>query len=158
MSNDINVYTATGRLGADPELRYFPNGGAFLNLSVAVGRSWKDAGTGEKKSATLWMPVILTEKQAEAVAKLAKKGRRVAFSGELVTRKWQDQGGNDRYTTECRANRFQFMDYVEDGAAPAASAAPSSRQPSQRDTRAASTRQPAPPNHGGFDDDDIPFD
>lgn len=161
MSNDINVFTATGRLGNDPELKYFPNGDAFLNLSVAIGRSWKDKTSGERKKSATWAAVVLTGKLAENIAQFAKKGRRCAFTGEMKTRKYTGNDQVERTVTEFVATRFEFMDFVEDEQ----SARPSAGSPTGRPTatppnRAGTDRgraAPAPSDYGGFDDDDIPF-
>lgn len=99
--SDLNICTFTGRLGADPEIKSFQNGGRIANLRLAVGSSWKDRQTGERKERTEWVSVSITNDGLIGVAeRFLKKGSRIAISGEFRTRKWSDQQGNDRYTSE----------------------------------------------------------
>lgn len=99
--SDINICTFTGRLGADPEVKSFQNGGRICNMRLAVGESWKDKSTGERKERTEWVSVSITNDGLIGVAeRFLKKGSRLAISGQMRTRKWQDQSGNDRYSTE----------------------------------------------------------
>ena len=98
---DLNICTFTGRLGADPEVKSFQNGGRICNLRIAVGESWKDKNTGERKERAEWVSVVITNDGLIGVAeRFLRKGSRVAISGKFRTRKWQDQSGNDRYSTE----------------------------------------------------------
>jgi single-strand DNA-binding protein len=105
--NDLNQCTFTGRLGADPEVRTTQSGKAVTSLRLAVGESWRDKATGEKKEKTEWVSVIIWN---EALGKVAstycKKGSRILIQGSLQTRKWQDQSGADRYSTEVVLNGF----------------------------------------------------
>lgn len=105
--SDINICTFTGRLGADLEVKSFANGGRIANLRLAVGQSWKDKGSGERKERTEWISVAITNDGLIGVAeRFLKKGSRIAISGEMRTRKWQDQSGNDRYSTEIVIGAF----------------------------------------------------
>lgn len=97
----LNRVILCGRLGADPESRSFPNGGKVVNLRVATSETWKDKNTGERKEKTEWHSVaIFNEGIAGVAERFLKKGSEVLIEGRLETRKWQDQSGNDRYTTE----------------------------------------------------------
>lgn len=97
----LNKVQLIGNLGADPEVRSFQNGGQVCNLRVACSESWKDKQTGEKKEKTEWVSVaIFTEGLVGVAERYLKKGSKVYIEGKLQTRKWQDQAGNDRYSTE----------------------------------------------------------
>ena len=100
----INKVILIGHLGQDPEVRYMPNGNAVANFSVATSESWKDKQTGETRDRTEWHRVVVFGKLAEIVGEYVKKGTQVYLEGQLQTRKWQDQAGNDRYTTEVVIN------------------------------------------------------
>lgn len=95
-----------GNLGNDPEIRYMPNGGAVANISVATSESWKDKTTGEQKEKTEWHRVSIFGKLAEIAGEYLRKGSTVYIEGQLQTRKWQDQQGQDRYTTEIVVQGF----------------------------------------------------
>ena len=101
MAGSVNKVTILGNLGQDPEVRSFDNGGKVCNLSVATSESWKDKKTGEKRERTEWHRVAIF---AEGIVRVAEqylsKGSKVYIEGQLETRKWQDQSGQDRYTTE----------------------------------------------------------
>jgi single-strand DNA-binding protein len=100
MSNDLNLCQFIGRLGQDPEIRYLPNGNPVANLSLAVGSQWKDKNTGQKQEHTEWVRVTVFGNLAEIAGKYLNKGSQVYISGSFKTRKWQDQQGQDRYSTE----------------------------------------------------------
>ncbi|MCX8614327.1 single-stranded DNA-binding protein [Gilliamella sp. B3766] len=100
----INKVILVGNLGQDPEIRYMSNGSAVANFTVATSELWKDRQTGEQKDRTEWHRVIVFGKLAEIVGKYVKKGTQVYLEGQLQTRKWQDQSGNDRYITEVVIN------------------------------------------------------
>ncbi|SER26016.1 single-strand binding protein [Rosenbergiella nectarea] len=99
-SKGVNKMILVGRLGQDPEVRYAPSGACFANLSVATSESWRDKQTGEQKEITEWHRVVISGKLAEIAGEYLRKGSEVYLEGKLRTRKWQDQSGNDRYTTE----------------------------------------------------------
>ena len=100
----INRVILIGNLGQDPEIRYMPNGNAVANFSVATSESWKDKQTGETRDRTEWHRVVVFGKLAEIAGQYLKKGTQVYLEGQLQTRKWQDQSGQDRYTTEVVIN------------------------------------------------------
>lgn len=101
MSGSVNKCIVIGNLGADPESRSFPNGGKVVNLRVATSESWKDKTSGEKKERTEWHSVaIMNEPLAKIAEQYLKKGSKVYIEGQLETRKWQDQSGAERYSTE----------------------------------------------------------
>jgi single-strand DNA-binding protein len=149
-----------GRLGRDPEVRYTKDGTAVANLNLATDEQWTDKG-GEKQERTEWHRVVLWGRHAEVASEYLQKGRLVYVEGRLETRKWQDQSGQDRYTTEIRALNFQMLDRGEGG----------SRQPAEGGSRPGPPRrapagpQPAPPPPPTDEapsgpppsDDDIPF-
>ena len=101
MAGSVNKVIIVGNLGQDPEVKSFQNGGRICNLRIATSESWKDKATGEKKERTEWHSVVLQSDGLVGVAeRYLKKGSKVYIEGSLRTRKWQDQSGNDRYTTE----------------------------------------------------------
>lgn len=99
-SRGINKVILVGHLGNDPEIRYMPSGSAMANITLATSESWRDKNTGEQKEKTEWHRVALFGKLAEIAGEYLKKGSQVYIEGQLQTRKWQDQSGQDRYTTE----------------------------------------------------------
>ncbi|GLT16311.1 single-stranded DNA-binding protein [Vibrio zhanjiangensis] len=99
-SRGINKVILVGNLGSDPEVRYMPNGGAVANITIATSESWRDKTTGEQREKTEWHRVSLFGKLAEVAGEYLRKGSQVYIEGQLQTRKWQDQNGQDRYTTE----------------------------------------------------------
>lgn len=97
----VNKVIIVGNVGRDPEVRSFPNGGKVCNLRVATSETWKDKQTGERKERTEWHSIsILVEGLVGIAEKYLRKGSKVYIEGQLETRKWQDQSGNDRYSTE----------------------------------------------------------
>lgn len=101
MAGSVNKVILVGNLGADPEVRTFQNGGKVCNLRIATSESWKDRNTGQKQERTEWHSVaIFSEGLAGVAERFLRKGSKVYIEGQLRTRKWQDQSGNDRYSTE----------------------------------------------------------
>lgn len=100
MIKGINKVIIVGNLGSDPEIRYMQNGSAVAGFSVATSESWKDKTTGETKDSTEWHRVVLFGKLADVAGQYLSKGSQVYIEGQLKTKKWQDQQGQDRYTTE----------------------------------------------------------
>ena len=101
MAGSVNKVIILGNLGADPEVRSFPNGGKVCNLRIATSENWKDKNTGEKREKTEWHSVaIFSEPLVRIAEQYLRKGSKVYIEGQLETRKWQDQSGQDRYTTE----------------------------------------------------------
>lgn len=162
MARGINKVLIMGNLGADPEVRYMPSGGAVANLRVATTEAWKDRQSGEKQERTEWHRIVLYNRLGEIAAQYLKKGSRVFVEGSIRTNKWQDQNGNDRYTTEIIGSSMQLMDSKgSSGSAAfddeAASSAPaSSSNSSQGSGGKTSSKAPATTADEEFDDD-IPF-
>ncbi|HWQ38380.1 MAG TPA: single-stranded DNA-binding protein [Burkholderiales bacterium] len=150
----VNKVILIGNLGRDPEVRYLPSGDAVANLSIATTETWKDKN-GEKQEQTEWHRVALFGKQAEIAGEYLKKGSQVYIEGRLQTRKWTDKEGQERFTTEIRAERMQMLGSRSGGSermpAPEEERAPPSG--AAKKTAAAGTKA------GNFDDmeDDIPF-
>ena len=154
MARGVNKVIIVGNLGNDPDTRYMPSGSAVTNLSVATNESWKDKQTGEQKDRTEWHRVAMFGRLAEIAAEYLRKGSQVYIEGRLRTRKWQDQNGNDRWTTEIIADEMQMLGGRSGAGAPAMSD---------------SGPPPGPPSGGGGGapgggagssgdfDDDIPF-
>lgn len=167
MARGVNKVILIGNMGKDPEMRSFPNGDAYCNLTLATSESWTDKTSGEKKERTEWHNLVFTRKLAEIVGQYLKKGSKIYVEGSLRTRKWQDKEGLDRYTTEIHVQDMQMLDgrnaggesddrgsggggdayWSASGGGGQRRAAPQQRQ------------QPAqqPAGDGGFEDDDIPF-
>ncbi len=150
MARGVNKVILIGNLGNDPEVRYMPNGGAVANITVATSEQWKDKQTGEPQERTEWHRVVLYRRLAEIAGEYLRKGSKVYIEGRLQTRKWQDQNGNDRYTTEIIANEMQMLDSRGGG-----SASFNQQPPAQEGGSKPAGSAPA----GGLDDfdDDIPF-
>lgn len=106
----VNKIILVGRLGAEPESRAFPNGGSICNLSVATTESWKDKQTGERQERTEWHRVVLRNRLGEIAQQHLHKGSQVYIEGRIATRKWQNQQGQDVYSTEIIANDMRMLD------------------------------------------------
>ncbi|ELY4034005.1 single-stranded DNA-binding protein [Cronobacter sakazakii] len=104
MGHGVNRVILLGHLGQDAEVRYMPNGGAVTSLRLATSESWRDKQTGEMKEVTEWHSVVLYGKLAEVAGEYLRKGSQIYIEGQLRTRKWQDQSGQDRYSTEVVVN------------------------------------------------------
>jgi len=109
MARGINKVILVGHLGQDPEVKYMPSGQAVCNITLATTESWTDKNSGEKVEKTEWHRVVFFRRLAEIAGEYLRKGSQVYVEGRLQTRKWQDQGGNDRYTTEIVANDMQML-------------------------------------------------
>ena len=148
-SRGVNKVILIGNLGQDPEMRSFASGDAVCNIRVATSETWKDKNSGEQQEKTEWHTVVAFRRLAEIMGQYLKKGSKVYIEGKLRTRKWQDQQGNDRYTTEIIADEMQMLDSRGGGAT---DFAPQPRAPQSRPQQ-----QPqAAPVDNGFEDD-IPF-
>lgn len=146
----INKVIILGNLGQDPECRYLANGDAVTNLSVATSDAWKDKNTGQDQERTEWHRIVMFKKLAEIAAEYLRKGSKVYVEGSLRTRKWQDQNGNDRYSTEIVASDMQMLDSRPSG--------DSGSQYAQQAQPAAQHSAPAPTTTGGSEwPEDIPF-
>ena len=150
----INKVILVGNLGAKPEVKYASNGNAISNLSVATSESWTDKSTGQKQERTEWHRVSLFGKLAEIAGQYLDKGSKVYVEGKLQTRKWQDQNGQDRYTTEVVVSGFngtlQMLDRRDDSSSSAP--APSNDVAEKSQTKPSIT----PVSKDEFEDD-IPF-
>ncbi|MBB3063054.1 single-stranded DNA-binding protein [Microbulbifer rhizosphaerae] len=184
MARGINKVILIGNLGADPETRYMPSGGAVTNVNLATSETWKDKQTGQQQERTEWHRVVFFNRLAEIAGEYLRKGSKVYIEGSLRTRKWQDKNsGQDRYTTEIVASEMQMLDSRGDqggypqgggydqgyqpqgggqsdpyGPGNQGRSAPSSMAPSQPSSQQPPSQQA--PTSGGFDnsfDDDIPF-
>ena len=105
----INKVIIVGHLGNDPEMRSMPNAEAVANISVATSEAWTDKNTGERREVTEWHRIVFYRKLAEICGQYLKKGAQVYIEGRLRTRKWQDQNGQDRYTTEIQGDVMQML-------------------------------------------------
>ena len=158
----VNKVIIVGNLGNDPEMRTMPNGEAVANITVATSESWNDKNTGERREVTEWHRIVFYRRQAEVAGEYLRKGSKVYVEGRLRTRKWQDQNGQDRYTTEIQGDVLQMLDSRSDrqsgGYAPAAQPNYPSQAPSAPTApRATPASKPAAePPMDNFDDD-IPF-
>lgn len=153
MARGINKVILIGNLGADPEARYMPSGGAVTNVTIATSESWKDKQTGEQQDRTEWHRVVFFNRLGEIAAEYLRKGSKVYVEGSLRTRKWQDQAGVERYTTEIVASEMQMLDSKAGPGAGGASPS-SARAPAQQNYAPETSNA----SMGGEDfDDDIPF-
>ena len=134
MASGVNKAIIVGNLGEDPKTSVLPQGGAVTNFSVATSESWKDKNTGQMQERTEWHKVVMFNRLAEVAGEYLSKGSKVYVEGKIQTRKWKDQSGQDRYTTEIVGSQMQMLDSKE--SKPQA-------QPQQ--------------SKGGFDDEDLPF-
>lgn len=177
----VNKVIIVGNLGKDPEMRAFPSGDQVANVTIATTDKWKDKQTGEMKEATEWHRVVFNGRLAEIVGQYLRKGSQVYVEGSLRTRKWTDQSGIDKYTTEIRADQMQMLGSRQGMGAPGPAAgegsygggyeqhpqqAPSPRQyaapvrqaaPAPRPMPAPAPAQSKAPNDFQDMDDDIPF-
>lgn len=115
MSKDLNKCCFIGRLGKDPETRYSPSGTAFTSFTIACGDDYTDKQSNQKVEQTDWVPVVAAGRQAEICGEYLRKGSQVYIEGKFKTRKWQDQSGQDRYTTEVKLTQMQMLGGKQDG-------------------------------------------
>lgn len=163
-SKGVNKVILVGNLGQDPEVRYLPSGGAVCSVTLATSESWRDKATGELKEQTEWHRVVLFGKLAEVAGEYLRKGSQVYIEGQLRTRKWTDQAGTEKYTTEVVVNVGGTMQMLGGrqggGAAPADGGQPQSGNQFSGGARHRPQQQSAPAqsNEPPMDfDDDIPF-
>lgn len=172
----VNKVILVGNLGNDPEVRYMPNGNAVANLSLATSESWKDQ-QGQLQERTEWHRLTMYRRLAEIAGEYLRKGSQIYVEGKLQTRKWQDQSGNDRYTTEIIVDQMQMLggrSQQNDGGYQQRPAAPQQQQggyqqPPQNQQQSGGFNQaaqnqpnqqnkpPAAPEPDFSFDDDIPF-
>lgn len=157
-SKGVNKVILVGNLGQDPEIRYLPAGGAVANITLATSESWRDKQTGETKEKTEWHRVVLFGKLAEVAGEYLRKGSQVYIEGKLATRKWTDQSGQDRYTTEIHVNVGGTMQMIggrqEGGTSNRPQQNQQSQQPQQQNAQSNQRGSNEPPMDF---DDDIPF-
>ncbi|MEP5569769.1 MAG: single-stranded DNA-binding protein [Halioglobus sp.] len=170
-SRGVNKVILIGNLGNDPETRFFPDGGAVTNASIATSETWRDKQSGEQKERTEWHRVVFRDRGNYRLGQIAgeylKKGSKVFVEGALQTRKWTDQSGQDRYTTEVVVNEMQMLDSRGAGQGDGGMGgggygggqAPQSSAPAQGAgaAPAQSAPQAAPAQDFNDFDDDIPF-
>ena len=152
MARGINKVILVGNLGADPETRYTASGSAITNIRIATTEAWRDKTSGEQQERTEWHRVVFFNRLAEIAGEYLRKGSQVYVEGTLRTRKWQDQGGQDRYTTEVVANEMQML---------GGRAGDNQDRPMQgggfRDNQQSGRQVADAPTDDGFAEDDIPF-
>jgi len=153
MARGVNKVILVGNLGRDPEIKYTASGAAIANVTIATTDSWNDKQTGEKVEKTEWHRVVAFQRLAEIMGEYLKKGSQVYIEGRLQTRKWQDQNGQDRWTTEIVANDMQMLGgRAGEGGGQQQGSGGGFRKPAEQQQAAA---QPVSDND--FADDDIPF-
>ncbi len=159
MARGVNKVILVGTLGNDPEVKYMPNGGAVTNLSIATNEAWTDKNTGQKQERTEWHRIVAFRRLAEIMGEYLRKGSQVYIEGKLQTRKWQDQSGQDRYTTEIVANEMQMLGGRSGGTGDfSASNNNQNQQSAPAQQQQQPTQQPPAPTQNFDDfDDDIPF-
>ena len=146
MARGINKVIFIGNLGRDPEVRVLPNGGQVTNIAIATSEEWKDKNTGEKVERTEWHRVVFFNRLAEIAAQYLRKGSKVYIEGSLRTRKWQDNNGQDRYSTEIVAKEMQMLDGKS-----------STNDMSSPDAQQPEDVSPLSQSPATIPDDDIPF-
>ena len=148
----VNRVIILGNLGQDPDIRTMPNGDAVTKISVATSESWVDKNTNERKTQTEWHAIVFYRRQAEVAGEYLRKGSKVYVEGRLRTRKWQDQNGQDRYTTEIQGDVLQMLDSRQSGDNQDKSSTSNAYANAKNGTKPTQTQQ-------GADDfnDDIPF-
>lgn len=161
MAGTVNKVILVGRLGKDPEVRSFQSGGKVVNMTLATSETWNDKASGERKEKTEWHNVVIKdERLAENAEKYLKKGASVYLEGRIETRKWQDQSGNDKYTTEVIVPRFGgVLTFLGGRGEEGSAGGGGGYQPRERAAAPAkSGGSPSwEPNKGGDLDDEIPF-
>jgi len=141
MARGVNKAIIVGNCCDDPQTKYLPSGGAVTNISVATNESWTDKQSGQKQERTEFHRIVFFSRLAEIAGEYLRKGSQVYIEGKLQTRKWQDQSGADRYSTEIVASEMQMLGSKQDN----------QQQPQQ------APQQPAPQPQGFDDPDSIPF-
>ena len=155
MAGSVNKVILVGNLGNDPEIRSFQNGGRVANLSIATSENWRDRNSGERREKTEWHRVaIFSEGLVKIAEQYLRKGAKVYIEGQLETRKWQDQSGQDRYTTEVVLRNYNSTLTMLDGRGEGGGGNFSDND--RMGGGGSSRGLPEPAGSGGFDDD-IPF-
>lgn len=177
MARGINKVILVGNIGQDPETKYTAGGSAITNISLATSDTWKDKQTGQAQERTEWHRIVFFNRLAEIAGEYLRKGSKVYVEGRLQTRKWQDQSGQDRYTTEIVANDMQMLDsrgdnmqgtgsqaggmqgggsFAPQQSATAQRPGPSNKPNYGQQGQGDMSPAPPPPDMDSFDDD-IPF-
>jgi single-strand DNA-binding protein len=161
MAGSVNKVILVGNLGRDPEVRSMQDGRNMVNMSVATSETWRDRQSGERKERTEWHRVVIfNEKLAEVAQKYVKKGSKIYVEGQLTTRKWTDQSGQERYTTEVVIPRFGGALTMLDGRGGGGEAGASGGMDDEMAPAPAAASgggRPAARGKAGELDDDIPF-
>jgi single-strand DNA-binding protein len=158
MARGVNKVIIVGNCGQDPETKSLANGSAVTNLSIATSESWKDKESGETQERTEWHKVVFFNRLAEVAGEYLRKGSKVYIEGALRTRKWQDQSGQDKYSTEIVASEMQMLDSRGDSPQaqqqqqqqPQQQQAPQQQQYQQAPQQQQGGFQQAPQQQGGF--------
>lgn len=148
----VNRVIILGNLGNDPDVRTMPNGDMVTKISVATSESWVDKNTNERKTQTEWHSIVFYRRQAEVAGEYLRKGSKVYVEGRLKTRKWQDQNGQDRYTTEIQGDVLQMLDSRQSGD----NQDKTSTNNAYANAKNGTKQTQAPQNEDNFNDD-IPF-
>lgn len=156
MGSGINKVIILGNLGKDPEVRFMPNGGGVANLTIATSESWKDKQTGEQKEKTEWHRVVMFGKLAEIAGEYLKKGSKVYIEGALQTRKWQNQQGQDQYTTEIVVQGFNGTMQMLDSRGGSGAGAGGFNQQAPQQSGGFQQQAPAPQQSSGFNQQAAP--
>ena len=154
----LNKVILIGRVGADPEVRYMPSGNAVANVRLATNETYKDKNTGQNQDQTEWHRVVMYGKLAEIVGQFVQKGKLIYIEGRIRTNKWQDQSGQDRYSTEIIANEMQLLGSGTGGSGRDEGSG-NFAQPVSQNNRPAIEPVNEQPNleNNKFEDDEIPF-
>lgn len=170
MARGINKVILVGNCGQDPDTKYLPSGNAVTNITIATSESWKDKQTGQQQERTEWHRIVFFNRLGEIAGEYLRKGSKVYVEGSLRTRKWQDQSGADRYTTEIVGSEMQMLDSRSggqqgggfdsnannNGGRPAQQSSPQAQGGPSQAAPAQAASAPAGDNFNDFDDD-IPF-
>ena len=151
MARGVNKVILIGNLGADPEVRYTPDGAPVANFNLATSESWNDRSSGEKQERTEWHRLVVWRKLAEIAGQYLKKGSKIYIEGKLQTRSWEDQSGQKRYTTEVVVNELQMLDSRGEGGGGGGGSGIS------RDPGPAAQAESGPPPAAAAEEDDLPF-
>ena len=146
MSRGVNKVILVGNLGQKPDMKYTQSNTAVANLSLATSESWKDKDSGDLKTKTEWHRVVYFGKLAEIAEQYLDKGSKIYIEGKLQTRKWQDQAGNDRYTTEVLGQELTMLDSRGD-----------SSGSSFENNNSGMSEEDVSQDNGEFSEEDIPF-
>lgn len=157
MARGINKAILIGNLGADPEVRYMPSGGAVTNITLATSEAWKDKQTGEQHDRTEWHRIVFYNRLAEIAGEYLHKGSKVYVEGRIQTRKWQDKNGVDRYTTEIIANEMQLLDSRSNNSTAPAYESEMQQSPGAENFAEKKNKNAVEKNTLETFDDDIPF-